>query len=340
MFNRQQIGEILELIGSGRPIVITAHKSPDADALGSALGLYFILSKITKAPISMIVPDSFPDFLDWMPGSGEIKVFDKNPEECYALLKDAGLIFCLDYNHPSRTGNVEEPLRAAMAPKVMIDHHQQPDSFAKYIWSDTLASSTSELIVHFLDALEKSDLLDRDISTCLYTGIMSDTGSFRFSATTAQTHRIIARLMETGFQHWKIHEYIFNQNSLEKLQLWGHALANRLFTVPELRTSYIRISANDLIQFNYREGYLEGLVNYALSIKGTVLAVLFTERKDKIRISFRSVGDFNVNKFAREYFNGGGHINAAGGSSDGTLDETVQRFLNVLPEVEQELLAQ
>lgn len=331
MYTPSQVNELKERITTAPSIVITAHRNPDADALGSTLGLFHFLKRISAVPVVVLLPDPFPVFLSWMPGSDEIRIFDRDPEKGKQLLREAGVIFCLDYNHPARTAKMEESLREAPALKVMIDHHQQPDAFAQLIWSDPSASSTCELIVHFIDLLGESDRIDREIATCLYTGIMTDTGSFRFSATTAQTHHVIARLMEKGIQHWKIHEAIFNQNSFDKLRLWGHALSNKLTVLPGFRTAYIALSEEELKQYNYREGDLEGLVNYALSIRGMVMGALFTERNGKIRISFRSVGSFSVDRFARAHFEGGGHENAAGGTSYESLEATVDRFIQLLP---------
>jgi len=340
MFSTGEITTILQEIQQAELILITTHRSPDADAMGSSLGLQQILSANTPAKVIALVPDAFPDFLNWMPGAPDALVYDQQTETGNALLRQANLIFCLDYNHPSRTGSMEMELRKAPGLKVMIDHHQEPDHFAQYRWSDTAASSTCELVVSVMDTFGWAKVLNQPIATCLYTGIMTDTGSFRFSATTAHTHRVISRLMETGIQQWKIHESLFNQNTFEKLRLWGHAFLNKLKVMPEFRTAYIYLKEEELKLFGFREGDLEGLVNFALSIRGVTLGALFSERGGKIRISFRSVGSFSVNRFARLYFNGGGHENAAGGSSQITMEETLEQFETLLQEYRDELNAQ
>jgi phosphoesterase RecJ-like protein len=339
MFSTGQLSNISNTLSQSDLIVITTHRNPDADAMGSSLGLKHLLSKKISAEIVVLVPDRFPAFLNWMPDAGQTKVFDQDRENAKALLSRANVIFCLDYNHPSRTSSMEEELRKASGLKIMIDHHQEPDDFAAYRWSDTKASSTCELIVSFMDALGWQASLDKDIATCLYTGIMTDTGSFRFSATSPLTHRTIARLMETGIQQWKIHEAIFNQNTYQKLKLWGYAFLHKLEVLPEYNTAFIALNAEELSHYQHEEGDLEGLVNYALSIKGMTMGALFSERDDKIRISFRSVGKFSVNSFARKHFNGGGHENAAGGTSTISLEETIQKFRNSLVEYREALNA-
>jgi bifunctional oligoribonuclease and PAP phosphatase NrnA len=339
MFSPGELSQISHQINQAKLIVITTHRNPDADAMGSSLGLKHILEKSSTARVQVLVPDSFPAFLNWMPGSDQSMVFDQDANSGGQNLAMADMVFCLDYNHPSRTAVMEESLRKSEGTKVMIDHHQEPDTFADFRWSDTKASSTCELIVSFMDAMGWQELLDQQIATCLYTGIMTDTGSFRFSATTSYTHQVIARLMETGIRQWTIHEAIFNQNTFEKLRLWGHAFLNKLEVMPDCHTAFIALSAEELGLFAHEEGDLEGLVNYALSIRGMTLGVLFSERKGKIRISFRSVGAFSVNRFARNYFEGGGHENAAGGVSNLSLEETVARFKTLIRQHKDELLA-
>ena len=332
MFNSYQLDSIRQIIQSTVPVSIVVHRNPDGDALGSSIGLKLYLEKRYNRKVQVIIPDPFPEFLDWLPEATSTLEFEKNKNQTTDVLNQSGLIFCLDFNHPSRVGSMEEVLRKTTGVKVMIDHHQEPDDFVDFMCSETSASSTCELVLEFIQADGGDAFLDEHIAKCLYTGIMTDTGSFRFSATTPKTHVMAARLMETGFEHWKIHEAIFNQNSLHKLQLWGYALSQKMFQLPGLNTCYFVITAKELEEHNYQEGDLEGLVNFALSIRGTVLGVMFSERKGGVRMSFRSIGDFPANQLSKKYFNGGGHINAAGGSSETSLDETVNLFLKVLPE--------
>jgi phosphoesterase RecJ-like protein len=332
MFNTSELDSIRQIIQSTVPISIVVHRNPDGDALGSSIGLKLYLEKRYNRQVQVVIPDPFPEFLEWLPEAFSTLEFEKDKEQTTAVLNQSGLIFCLDFNHPSRVGSMEDVLRKTTGVKVMIDHHQEPDAFVEYMCSETSASSTCELVLEFIQADGGDSYIDEHIAKCLYTGIMTDTGSFRFSATTPKTHIMAARLMETGFEHWKIHEAIFNQNTLHKLQLWGYALSQKMFQVPGLNTCYFVITAKELEEHNYQEGDLEGLVNFALSIRGTVLGVLFSERKGGVRMSFRSIGDFPANQLSKKYFNGGGHINAAGGSSETSLEDTVDLFLKVLPE--------
>lgn len=306
------------------------HRNPDGDALGSSLGLKNYLKEAYSVDAQVIVPDSFPDFLSWMPKSESILVAESDVQKATMLLNQADIIFCLDFNHPSRVGDLSEALIAATGYKVMIDHHQNPDSFCDATFSKTSASSTCEMVADWILQDKGEIFLSTDAAKCLYTGIMTDTGSFRFQATTSHTHKLASLLLAKGIDHWLIHESLMNQNSLSKLQLWGHLLSQKLEVIPEFHTAFIVVSASDLDKYGYKEGDLEGLVNYALSIKNTKLAAIFSERGNKVRISFRSVGDFKVNEFSSSHFSGGGHINAAGGVSELSLEETINKFKDVL----------
>ena len=227
---------------------------------------------------------------------------------------------------------MEIPLSESKSLKVMIDHHQAPDDYATYTYSDVSMSSTCEMVYNFIDMLGDTDLIDADIATCIYVGIMTDTGSFRFRSTTNKTHEIIAKLIEKGADNTKIHNNIYDTNSYERLQLLGCALSN-LKVVPESRAAYITLSQDELNRFNFKKGDTEGVVNYALSLSGVVLAAIFIEDKQEgiIKISLRSKGDFSVNEMSRAHFHGGGHTNAAGGKSDLPLAETIEKFISILP---------
>jgi len=329
-FTSKQSDKIHALLNPLKTCCIIVHRNPDGDALGSSLGLKAYLKDAYSIDAQVIVPDDFPEFLNWMPQSSSILVAEKNPQLAKDFLQKADLVFCLDFNHPSRVGELSESLVQSPAYKVMIDHHQNPDSFCDATWSETTASSTCEMVTDWI-LNDKGDLfLSADTAKCLYTGIMTDTGSFRFQATTAHTHQLSAMLLSKGINHWLIHESLMNQNTLQKLQLWGFALSNCLEVIPEYHTSFIYLSQENLIKYGYQEGDLEGLVNYALSIRGTRLAAVFSERKGKVRISFRSIGDFKVNELSGSYFSGGGHINAAGGVSEESLDQAIIKFKSVL----------
>jgi len=333
MFTQDNCNQIDDLLNNSSTIIITTHRNPDGDALGSTLGLKLFLQKFYKVKTIVMVPDSYPTFLNWMPGAKEIVVFDQNPSENSALLNSASLIFCLDYNNPGRTADMETVLLSSKATKIMLDHHQQPDGFVNFTWSDTTASSTCEILYRFAAQMSWLKSIDIDIAACIYTGIMTDTGSFRFPVTTTDTFRIISHLKETGLEHWKIHEALFNNNSFNKLKLWGFALGEAMVNIPEISTTYIALTADSLSKYNYKEGDTEGLVNYALSVEGTILGVLLSEKDGKIRISFRSIGSFSVNKLSRDNFEGGGHENAAGGISYLSMQDTINKLLSVIKDI-------
>lgn len=325
------------LLQSSENIVITCHKGPDGDAIGSSLALYLYLKKQGKNA-TIIVPDDFPFFLKWLPESEHIILYDANKETANTIINNADLIFTLDFNALHRTGDMQEVLSNASAKFIMIDHHQQPDDYAEVTYSDTTICSTCQMVYHFIDALEDINTLDTDIANCIYTGIMTDTGSFRFRSTTSTTHRVIASLIDIGIDNAKIHQNVYDSNSYNRLQLLGKSLTN-LKVIPELNTAYISLSADEQSEFNAQKGDTEGVVNYALSLQGIKLAAIFKEDQNSklIKISLRSKGDFSVNEFSRAHFNGGGHTNAAGGASKLSLEETVEKFISILPSYKKEL---
>ncbi len=334
----QQIKEIKELLSTPQNIVIIPHRNPDGDAIGSSLALYHYLKN--EHDVNVVSPNDYPDFLKWLPSDSKaVRFFDKQNSQSKKLLDKATLIFLLDFNTLSRIGdNMQKIVEKFEGPFIMIDHHQQPDNVAKYIYSDTSICSTCQMIYQFIDMLGDVNKIDAAIATCLYVGIMTDTGSFRFPSTTSTTHRIIADLIDKGADNAKIHNNIYDTNSYGRLQLLGCALSN-LKIVKEYKTAYITLSQAELDKFNFQKGDTEGVVNYALSLDGIIFAAIFIEDKEQriIKISFRSKGVFSVNQFSRNHFNGGGHDNAAGGRSEVSLEETVSNFINLLPTYKTEL---
>ncbi|MDG3581335.1 DHH family phosphoesterase [Galbibacter pacificus] len=334
---KSKIKELKKVLSSPKKIVVIPHKNPDGDAIGSSLGVYHYL-KQNKHDISIISPNDYPDFLKWMPGEEVVIKYDAQNDIACKKIKEAELIFTLDFNSLSRIDEVANGLKAFTGDYVMIDHHQAPDDYAKYTYSDTSMSSTCEMVYNFIDFLGEAHKITAEIATCLYTGIMTDTGSFRFPSTTSATHRIIANLIDYGAKNALIHNDIFDTNSLDKLHLLGCALKN-LVELPQYHTVYITLSKEELQQFNYKKGDTEGFVNYGLSLKGIKFAAIFIEsaQENIIKISLRSKGDFSVNEFARKHFNGGGHINAAGGRSEMSLEETTAFFEKTLKAYKEEL---
>lgn len=329
MINTASTSEIQKLLEAKPKVVITVHRGPDGDAIGSGLGWMHILAK-AGIEAQVIVPDEYPDFLKWMPGNDSIIVFEKAAARANTAIQKADLIFCLDFNAPSRMGSLEGAIVNANKPIVVVDHHQQPAEFALAYYTDDKASSTAELIFRLCEALDWEHLIDHDAAMCLYTGIVTDTGSFRFPSASPRLMRIAAKLMETGIDHSRIYREVFDNNSETQLRLRGFALSERLTVLPDAATAYIALSQADLDKFKYKKGDTEGLVNYALGIKGVNLAGFFAEKDGIIKISLRSTGSYDVNVLARNNFEGGGHINAAGGKSELSLENTTKKFEEIV----------
>lgn len=329
--NKQDISSIKKLFSTPKKIVIVTHKNPDGDAIGSSLGLFHYLMK-GRHQVHVLTPNDSPSFLKWIPGNETILKYDSQKTTCDSLINEAEIIFTLDFNAFHRTGDMETVLSDSKALKIMIDHHQAPDNYATYTYSDVTMSSTCEMIYHYIDILGDSNLIENNIATSLYVGIMTDTGSFRFPCTTSKTHQIIASLIEKGANNSDIHNQVYDSNSYESLQLLGCALSN-LKVISESKTAYITLTQNELNKFNYKKGDTEGVVNYCLSLEDIKLAAIFIEDKQEgiIKISLRSKGDFSVNEMSRAHFEGGGHTNAAGGKSHLSLDKTVEKFISILP---------
>ncbi|RYG45136.1 MAG: bifunctional oligoribonuclease/PAP phosphatase NrnA [Chitinophagaceae bacterium] len=328
--NELEYQEINALLATPKKIAIIPHRSPDGDAMGSTLALRHFLLKLGHDAF-VVSPNDYPDFLAWIPGSESVLVFEKNKESVAATLDTAEIVFTLDFNALHRTGEMEHTLARLSATFIMIDHHQSPDPYAKYMYSDTSFCSTCEMIYNFIVGLGKKDLLDKTIGTCIYTGIVTDSGSFRYPSVTSSTHRIVADLLDIGVENGYVHSSLYDNNSYESRQLLGKALVN-LKLLPGGKVGYITLTQAELDQYHYMKGDTEGIVNYSLSIKGVELAAIFIENREEgvIKISFRSKGNVDSNAFARAHFNGGGHINAAGGKAFGTLEEAVHKFTGLV----------
>lgn len=334
----QKLQDFNLLLASPKRIVITTHQNPDADALGSSLGLASYLKKKNHS-VQVITPTDYPEFLQWMSGEKEVINFESEKQEtAKRLIAEAEIIFCLDFSALGRIKAMEEYVRNSAAKKVLIDHHQQPESFADFVFWNEKAAATCELIYQLIEILGDKALIDVSAAECLYAGLVTDTGSFRFDSTTKDLHRVAGELIEIGVQTNDIHRKIFDNNSLERMQFLGFAISQKLVYLPQYRVSYIAISKEELARFGSKNGDTEGIVNYGLSIKGVQMTAMFVERDDMIRISFRSVKDFSVSEFARNYFSGGGHKNAAGGRSYDNLSKTLEKFLSLLPQYQPQLL--
>ena len=336
--NEKLIKAVKSLLSTPKKIVLVTHRNPDGDAIGSALGMQHYLSQKGHT-VKTVLPNDIPEFLQWLPSLETVYKFDKQNKQSKEALDRADIVFVLDFNAFHRVGNdMQKALESYKGTYIMIDHHQQPDPISEYIYSDTSICSTCQMVYQFIDMMEDLELVNANVATCLYTGIMTDTGSFRFPSTTSTTHKIIGELIDRGADNAKIHDRVFNTNSFSRLKLKGLALSN-LIVLPEYNSAFITLSQNELSKFNYQKGDTEGLVNYGLSLKGVYLAAIFIEDEEQeiIKISFRSKGSFSVNKFSRNHFEGGGHDNAAGGRSLMSLEETVKTFLEILPTYKKEL---
>ena len=331
------IARFFPLLNTPSNIVITCHQKPDGDAMGSSLGLYHFLIQLGHN-VTVISPTNWADFLNWMPGVDKVINYEQFKHKSQTIIDEAVIIFCLDFNILHRTKHLEKPLAEAKCVKVLIDHHQQPaEEQFTYGISLTTKSSTCEMVYDFIVASGNKDKINIDVAKCLYTGVMTDTGSFRFPSTTASVHLMVAHLKEIGLQHSEIHNNIFDSSLENRLRFTGFALLNRMEVLYEYNTAIMYIYSHDLKRFDIKTGDTEGLVNYLLSMQGIKFGAIVIDRDEERKWSFRSKGEFDVNTFARLHFEGGGHFNAAGGRSDDRLDDTLAEFKRILPRYEQQL---
>ncbi len=318
-----EIQNIKQLLSPDKKIVITSHHNPDGDAIGSILGLHFTLSEYGLSS-DMLLPNDVPEFLAWLPDAPKIVKYSKSKNKAIELLTNADIIFSLDYNGASRLEELKPEFENAKAIKILIDHHPDPEkSFNHYI-SDTSVSSTAELIYEFSIALKGQ--ISKNAAMCIYTGIMTDTGSFSYGCSNPRTFEIVARLVATGIDIELAQQNVYNTFSEGRMRLLGYALASKMRVFKEHKSAYISLTREELKQFSYKAGDTEGLVNYPLSIKGINFSALFIENTNHVKVSLRSRGNFPANTISEKYFNGGGHRNAAGGKSFTSLNETEKQF--------------
>lgn len=322
----------IQVLGSPKKTIILSHHSPDGDSIGSSLGLYHYL--IQKGhEVLVISPDPVPSFLHWLPGFDLAVNFESHKEQAFDAITAAELIFCLDFNTPERMGNMnfafERKNKSAYV--VNIDHHTKPEDFANFQISDTSASSTCQLVFEFIKNLESNFEVDQSIAQCLYTGILTDTGSFRFSATSSKTHMVAAELIATGIDFNRIYQRIYDSYSENRIRLLGFALKDKLNLYHDYSTAIINLTEKELSQHDYKKGDTEGLVNYPLSISWVKMSILLTQKDGLIKMSFRSKGNLEVNQIAKEHFEGGGHVNAAGGRFIGTMEDALVKLEETIP---------
>ncbi len=329
--------QLKALITNPKKIVITTHRGPDGDAIGSSLGMYHLLNNLGH-DVQVITPNGYADFLHWMPGNENILIYEENEEQADAITKAADLIFLLDFSHISRIASYANTITQAKATKVLIDHHQDPDmAIADLIFSDTSACSTAQMVYEVIDAMGMTSKLNKAIAESLYVGIMTDTGSFKYASTTAKTHHIIAELIAAGAENSKIHDLIYDNSSANRMKLLGYCLNEKLRLYPENNAAIISLTAEELERFNFKKGDTEGVVNYALAIKGIIFAAFIAEKDGMVKLSLRSKGDFKVNEIANKYFSGGGHMNASGGVSQVSVDDTITNLEEIINNYKKEL---
>lgn len=322
--------EIHRWIHRAGNILVFTHVNPDGDAVGSALGLCLYLRKKGKTADAM-TPNDFPDFLKWLPGSAGLVRFQGHRQEARSLIGKADLIIMLDFNDRRRMGYAKDSIMASEAPKVLIDHHPGPDQIAGLVLTDTMTSSTAEMVYNLISLKGDNALIDKDIASCLFAGIMTDTGCFSFNSSCPSTYMAVSALLAAGIDKDGIYDKIYNQFSPDRIRLLGYCLHRKMTVLPGLHTAYITLSLKEQEEFRFVTGDSEGFVNYPLSIAGIIFSVLIIEKKEHVKLSFRSKGAFSVNDFAGRHFNGGGHDNAAGGESYDSLEKTVNQLKEILP---------
>ena len=332
--------KLKKLLTNPKRVVITTHRGPDGDAMGSSLAMFHFLIQLGHS-VNVITPNGYANFLHWMPGNQEVLIYEENQQKAQEITKNADLVFLMDFGDMSRISDFADTVRNVNATKILVDHHQDPDmSIADIIFSDTQVSSTAQLVYEIITAMEFNNYINKTIAECLYVGIMTDTGSFKYSSTSAKTHQITAELIKSGIENAKIHDFIYDNSSANRMKLLGYCLNKKLLLYPENNSAIISLSAEELERFNFQKGDTEGFVNYALAIKGIKFAIFIAEKEGMVKLSLRSKGNFKVNKIADKYFNGGGHINASGGSSQLSVNETIKKVERIINNYKKELTNQ
>lgn len=332
-----QLEEIRKLLDEKQQnIIIVSHRNPDGDAIGSSYALYNYLIKLGHK-VNVVIPNSYPQFLNWIPGIKNTLVFEWHKKKCIELFKSCNILFTVDFNDLKRIKEFEQYLMPTKSFKVLIDHHPNPGNFANLSIADTKVSSSAELVYLFLKELGHNEFFDKEIAECIYTGIMTDTGCFSFNSSQKQTFEVMGELLEYGLDKDKVYSMVYNNYSYDRMKLLGYCLDEKMVYFPEYNAAYISLSQEDMKKHNFRVGDSEGFVNIPLSIKGVKFSVLFTEKENIVKVSLRSKGDFAVNTIASEYFDGGGHANAAGGESNQNMEKTIAKFEEILEEFKDQL---
>ena len=333
----ERIEKLKEVLSKPKKIVITTHRGPDGDAIGSSLALYNLLTKNNHS-VSVVTPNDYASFLHWLPGNDNVVEYESSKDKAVDLVNSAEVIFMLDFNDISRIDGLSKYVSSSNAYKILIDHHQDPhNDIADLIFSEPTICSTAQLLFEIIDQMKMSHYIDRDIAECIYVGIMTDTGSFKYSSTTSKTHNIIARLIDFGARSTVIHDLVYDNYSADRMKLLGYCLNDKLILMPENKSAIISLTNVELKKFNFKKGDTEGVINYALAIKDIIFAAFIVERNNVVKLSLRSKGNFKVNEIAGKYFNGGGHQNAAGGVSDSNVSKTIEKVKEIINQYKEEL---
>jgi bifunctional oligoribonuclease and PAP phosphatase NrnA len=329
MLNKYAITTIRKILEKREPVVVISHVNPDGDAIGSSLALALFLKRM-DVPVSVIIPNLVPEFLQWLPGYEMVLTYQKKKTQCKELIAHAKTLFLLDFNDPERAGGLKDEVLGSDAYKVLLDHHQDPADFTDLVISEPWRGSVGEMVYLLITEIAGKEYVDHDMAACLYVAIMTDTGNFRYASSYSGIFNIVGELVETGIDKDAIYSNIYDSYSVERMKLMGYCMSEKLVVLPELHAAYISLDQEELKRFDHKVGDTEGFVNIPFSIRGIRVTALFIEKKDHIKISLRSKGNFSVEKIASAYFKGGGHINAAGGESELTLSETLERFESIL----------
>jgi len=333
IFTEERLTAFRSLLDASKTVMVVGHRSPDGDAVGSSMAIAHLLRGLGKE-VDVWMPDAFPDFLNAVPGSQDIALYDGNGKVGNAAMESADMILCMDFNKMERTGSMSQMLLNSETPKVMIDHHMHPTDGFAVTFSETQASSTCELVYLLTEALGLKEHVDLDMAKCVYTGLITDTGSFKYNVHPA-THRVAGELVALGLDTADVQGALFDTNTADRLALLGYALNEKMVHHPAKRASYMTLTKEELARFNYKKGYTEGLVNYGLSIQDVQFTALASEKDGVVKISFRSKGDIDVNVMANERFGGGGHQRAAGARSEESMDKVIaiiEEMISTLPD--------
>jgi phosphoesterase RecJ-like protein len=328
--------KLRKVLASPFRVVILTHINPDGDAIGSMLGLYWFLRN-RGCTVNMAVPNEIPQYLTWMEGAEQILDFRGQKQQVEEELEKTDLVFCLDFNEPDRLGGIKEILEKSEVMKILIDHHPKPADFTDHGISVPSVSSTAELVYKLILDLDGKESINKTIAECLFVGIMTDTGSFSFNSSQPETYHVVSELLRAGIDKDRIHSLVYDNYTEERMKMLGYSLQEKMVVLPQHRCAYIYLDRAEMDRYNHRSGDTEGFVNYPFSIKDIRVTALFLEKKDHVKISFRSKGDFAINRFASKYFNGGGHNNAAGGECTQNLHDTIDKFESLIAEYSNEI---